>query len=148
MKNKALIVVFMTLFSASCIVQSPKYSTLEQVMTLHLGMSKNQVEERLGIKPYNIKAYTDTSIVFIYIYRVNDRKTLSFDTKPVNGKETIGKYVQLEVAYSKEDKMLSIESCNLCPDNLVTTSAIDFGKIFVFITVTLPVILIFIGLKK
>jgi hypothetical protein len=117
-------------------------------MTLHLGMSKNQVEETLGIKPYNIKAYTDTSIVFIYVYRVTDRKTLSFNTKPVNGKETLGKYVQLAVAYSKEDKLLSIESCNLCPDNLVTTSEIDFGKIFVFITVTLPVILIFIGLKK
>jgi len=46
---------------------------------------------------------TDTSIVFIYVYRVTDRKTISFNTKPVNGKETIGKYVQLAVAYSKED---------------------------------------------
>ena len=112
MKNKALIMVFMMLFSASCIVQSPKYSTLEKVLTLHLGMSKNQVEETLGIKPYNIKEYTDSSIVFIYVYRVTDRRTLSFNTKPVNGTETIGKYVQLAVAYSKEDRMQSIESCN------------------------------------
>ena len=137
----------MMLFSTSCIVQSPKYSTLEKVMTLHLGMSKKQVEETLGIKPYNIKAFTDTSIVFIYVYRVTERRTLSFDTKSVNGKETIGKYIQLAVAYSKDDKVLSIESCNLCPDNLVTTSQIDFGKIFVFITITLPVLLLFIGLK-
>ena len=142
-----LIVLFFLLIFTSCIVRSPKYSTLEQVMTLHLGMSKMQVEEILGVKPYNIKAYTDTSIVFIYVYRPTERKTLSFNTKPVNGKETPGKYVQLEVSYSKDDKVINIESCNLCPDNLVVTSKIDFEKVFGFITVTLPVILIFIGLR-
>lgn len=145
--NSKLIVLFFLLTLSSCIVQSPKYSTLEQVMTLHLGMSKMQVEETLGIKPYNLKANNDTSIVYIYVYRPTERKTLSFNTRPDNGKETIGKYLQLEVTYSKDDKVLSIESCNLCPNNLETTSTVDFEKIFIFITVTLPVILIFIGLK-
>ena len=81
MKNKALIVAFMMLFSASCIVQSPKYSTLEQVMALHLGISKKQVEETLGIKPYNIKAYTDTSIVFIYIGLLTAKRFLSIQSQ-------------------------------------------------------------------
>jgi outer membrane protein assembly factor BamE (lipoprotein component of BamABCDE complex) len=148
MKNKVLNVAFILLFFTSCLVQSPKYSTLEQVMSLQLGMSKAQVEEILGIQPYDIKAYTDTSNVFIYVYRVIERKTLSFHTRPMNGIKSKGKYVQLYVAYSKDDKVISIESCSLCPDNLVTRSRIDFPQVFVFITVTLPVLLIYLGFQK
>src|ERR1700751_2538109 len=85
-KNKTLITVSAILLFTSCIVQSPKYTTLEKVISLRLGMSKIEVEEALGIKPYDIKAYTDTSNVFIYVYRITDRKTLSFNTKTVNGR--------------------------------------------------------------
>lgn len=148
MNNQILKVIFISLFLTSCIIQSPKYSTLEQVMSLHLGMSRTQVEAVLGVKPYDIKVYNDTSNVFIYVYRVTDRRTLAFDTKPLNGKEAIGKYVQLAVAYLKDDKVISIESCSLCPDNLVTTKKIDFDKIIIFVTITLPVLLLYFGLQK
>ena len=147
MKNSLLIVLSTLLFS-SCIVQSPKYTTLEKVMTLKLGMSRATVEETLGIKPYNLKSYTDTSDVFIYVYRVTDRLTFSFHTKEVNGRKKIGKYIQLAVGYSKKGKVISIESCNLCPDNLVNIDKIDFEKIIIFVTVTLPVVLIYLGLRK
>jgi outer membrane protein assembly factor BamE (lipoprotein component of BamABCDE complex) len=128
-------------------VQSPKYTTLEKVISLQLGMSKAQVEGILGIQPYDLKAYTDTSNVFIYVYRVTERRTFSFNTKPLNGRKTIGKYVQLNIAYSKDDKVISIESCTLCPNNLATTSKIDFEKIFLFFTVTLPVLLVLFKLN-
>jgi len=148
MKNQVVKVVFFLMFLTSCIVQSPKYTTFEKVLSLQLGMTKVQVEDKLGITPYNLKSCNDTSDIFIYVYRVTDRKTISFNTKPVNGKKTIGKYLQLNVAYSKEGKLVGIESCTTCPDNLVSTSRIDFEKVFVFLTVTLPVILIYFGLKK
>lgn len=148
MKIRALKIIFIILCFTSCIVKSPKYTTLDKVVSLKLGMSKADVEEKLGVKPYDLKAYTDTSNVFIYVYRVTDRRTISFNTKPVNGKDAIGKYVQLAITYSnKEDKVIGIESCNLCPDNLTSTSKIDFEKIILFVTVTLPVLLIFVGLK-
>jgi hypothetical protein len=115
-------------------------------MALHLGMTKNEVEESLGIKPYDLKGLTDTSSTLIYIYRVVDRRTLAIATKPTNGKKSTGKYVQLEVTYSNENKVLKMESCNLCPDNLVTKSRIDFEKVFTFVTVTLPVLLVFFGI--
>jgi len=115
-------------------------------MSLHLGMTKNEVDEALGIQPYDLKGMTDTSFVLIYVYRVIDRRTLAFNTKPTNGKKSTGKYVQLEVTFSKENKITKIESCNLCPDNLVTKSRIDFEKVFTFIFVTLPVILVFLGI--
>lgn len=148
MKNCILIVASAMLLLSSCIIQSPKYTTLKQVMSLQTGMSKGTVEETLGVKPYNIKAMTDTSNVFIYVYRVTDRRTLSFNTKKLNGKEVIGKYVQLLVTYSKDDKMTGIESCIQCPDNLMNTTKVDFEKIIVFVTITLPVLLIYFGLKK
>ena len=147
MKNFALIISVVFLLS-SCIVQSPKYSTLDKVMTLKLGMSKEEVEKTLSLSPYNLKATTDTSDVFIYVYRVKDRKTLYLNTKPRNGRESLGKYVQLAVAYSKDDKVINIESCNMCPDNLENVTKIDFEKIVLFVTATLPVILIYLGLKN
>ena len=136
-------VVFMLLFLSSCFVRSPKYSTLEQVMSLKLGMTKAQVEETLRVQPYDLKSYNDSSNIFIYVYRVTERRTISFKTKTENGKELLGKYVQLAVAYSKAGKVLSIESCSLCPDNLVTTSRINIAEVLVFFTVTLPLLLLY-----
>jgi hypothetical protein len=118
-------------------------------MSLEVGMSKEQVEQTLDLKPYDLKAYTDSSNVFTYIYRVNDRKTLSLFTKKKNGIRSKGKYVQLFVTYTKDNsKSTYIETCSLCPDNLVNESTIDFEKIFTFITVTAPVVLVYIGLQK
>ena len=147
MRGQLIKIFVPLLLLTSCIVQSPKYTSLEQVMSLHLGMSKTEVEQALGIKPYDLKAVTDTSTVLIYVYRVIDRKTLSFYTKPVNGRKSTGKYVQLQITYSKEDKVLQMESCNLCPDNLIGRSKIDIEKIIAFITVTLPVLLVYFGLQ-
>jgi len=140
---RILKVAFVLLFLSSCFVRSPKYSTFEKVMSLQLGMTKAQVEETLGVVPYDLKSYNDTSNIFIYVYRVTERRTLSFKTNDMNGKEVMGKYVQLEVTYSKKGKVMNIGSCNLCPDNLVTTSKVDFGEIFVFFTVTLPLLLLY-----
>jgi hypothetical protein len=140
--------LFPILLFSSCIVQSPKYTSLEQVMSLHTGMTKTEVEESLKLKPYDLKAVTDSGTTLIYIYRVIDRRTLSFDTKPDNGRKSTGKYVQLQVTYSKENKVVNIESCNTCPDNLVTKSRVDIEKVIAFITVTLPVLLVYFGLQS
>jgi hypothetical protein len=147
MKNKVLKVGFIFLLLSSCIIQSPKYTSLEKVISLQIGMQKDSVEKVLGIVPYNLLKRNDTSTTYIYVYRLIDRRTISFDTKAINGKETKGKYVQLAIEYSKKNKVLSIASCSLCPDNLVTTRKIDFEKIILFVTVTLPVLLIYFGLK-
>jgi len=147
MKKTSLFIVLLLQLS-SCIVQSPKYTSFEQIKALKLGMSKGEVEKFLGVEAYNLKALTDTSEVYIYVYRVIDRRTLAGFTEPTNGKKTQGKYMQMEVAYSLEGKVINIESCTLCPDNLVTTSKINFEKILAFITVTLPVILVYIGFQN
>lgn len=148
MKKRALIAFSIMLSITSCILQSPKYTTIDKVISLQLGMTKAQVEDTLGVQPYDIKSYTDSSKTFIYIYRVTDRRTFTINTKPVNGKKVIGKYVQLDITYSKDGKVISIETCRYCPDILLTKSKVDIGKIVIFVTVTMPVILIYLGLKK
>ncbi len=140
-------ILFFALTLTSCIVQSPKFTSLDKVIALQIGMSKNEVEDLLGLEPYDLKALTDSSKTYIYIYRVKNRRTFSFDTKSVNGSDIKGKYVQLAIEYSNKGMVKHIESCSLCPDNLVSTSKIDFEKIFVFVTVTLPIILLYLGLK-
>lgn len=138
-----------TLLLSSCLVQSPQYSSFEQVVTLDVGMTQAQVEEKLGLSPYDLKAYTDSTNVFIYVYRTNERRTLSFYTEKKNGKHALGKYVQLFVTYSKKTgKVLNIESCSSCPNDLDKKIKIDYEKIYAFVTVTLPVILIYFGLKQ
>ncbi len=135
-------------FTSSCIVVSPKYTTLEKTMMLKPGMTQHEVEELLGVHPYDIKSASDSLLVLTYVYRVTSRRTLSFNTKAVNGSETPGKYIQLDVTYTNDNHIVSVESCRICPDNLVTTSKIDFAKMLVFVTVTLPVLLIYFGLKQ
>jgi len=147
MKIRVILTVCIPLILFSCIVQSPKYTSLNQVMSLKLGMTKVEAEKLLDLEPYDLKSFTDSSSVYIYVYRTMDRKTLSFDTRKKNGLKSTGKYVQLAVGYSKNDKIISIESCNMCPDNLVNYSKVDVEKIFLFITITLPVILVYVGLK-
>lgn len=147
-RNFGVSMLLVTILFSSCIVQSPKYTTFDKVLELKLGMSKEEVEKILTLAPYELKSTTDTSNSYIYIYRVNERKTLSFNTKERNGKETLGKYVQLAVTFSKKDKVTSIETCTTCADSLVTNTRIDIEKIAAFITGTIPAILVYFGLKN
>ncbi len=147
MKIQSVILIIIGLFFSSCIVQSPKYTSLEKVMKLKPGMTKTEVEKELGIQPYNVKLVNDTMNVFVYVYRVVDRKTLSIYTTPVNGRRALGKHMQLSAAYNKNDILINIESCIECSNDLVNLSKVDFQKITMFITVTLPVVLLYIGLK-
>lgn len=117
-------------------------------MTLEPGMKRVEVEKILGIKPYDIKSKTDSGSVLVYVYRRKDRRTLSFRTKPTNGRVTDGKYVPIALSYSKDSVLLKIESCSLTEDNLTSMSKLDFEKIIMFLTVTVPVILIYLGLKS
>lgn len=117
-------------------------------MRLQVGMTKVQVENILCLEPYNIKLFTDTSKTFVYVYRMVDRKTLTIHTNTVNGSETLGKYTQLFVSYNTDDKVVSIESCITCEDDLVSTKKVDIQKVIAFVTVTLPVLLIYFGLKE
>lgn len=135
------------LLCSSCIVQSPRYATISQVLSLEVGMTKAEVEDVLGVGPYDLKSQDDSLRTLIYVYRVDDRRTLAGLTNERNGKASLGKYVQLNVTYSNDGKVMAIDSCGMCPANMVEVTKIDFEKILGFLMVTVPALLVLVGLQ-
>jgi outer membrane protein assembly factor BamE (lipoprotein component of BamABCDE complex) len=142
-----LMVLGCLLLCSSCIVQSPRYATISQVLSLEVGMTKTEVEDVLGVGPYDLKSQDDSLRTLIYVYRVDDRRTLSLLTKARNGKSSKGKYVQLNITYTRDGRVLRFDSCGMCPDNMVVTTAIDFEKTLGFLMVTVPSLLLLVGLQ-
>lgn len=134
-------------FLSSCFVQSPKYSGIEQVLSLKTGMTSEEISSILGTPAYDIKSLTDTSSQLIYKYRTTDRRTLSFFTKKTNGIKATGKWVDLFVTYDKNGKATEIRSCSDCEETKVSSKRIDYNLIIQVISTSVPAILIYLGLK-
>ena len=60
-KTFFLLLLLISILS-SCLVQSPKYTSIDQVMSLEPGMTKVQVEERLGVKPYDVRLLLNNGV--------------------------------------------------------------------------------------
>jgi hypothetical protein len=146
--NKFSLLILFLFFISSCIVQGPRYTRVEKVLTLKLGMTKEEVSKTLNVSPYDLKAITDSTETLIYKYRVTDRRTIPFLMKPNNGTSVTGKYVDLFITFSKEGKAINIESCSDCEKTDEKRMKIDFNKIITFITVTTPALLIYLGLAN
>lgn len=132
----------------SCIVQAPKYTKIEQVLMLKPGMTRDEVTAALGIPPYDMRSMNEKGeTVLIYKYRVTDRKTIPLFMKPSNGVKTTGKWVDLFVTFSWEGKLTKLESCSGCEETKLTEKKIDINTIVTFITVTIPAVLVYLGLK-
>ena len=146
---KQLIFLFFSLsVFTSCIVIAPKYSRVEQVLTLKQGMTKDSVSKILGIPPYNLVSMNDTGeTVLLYKYRVTNRQMVPFFLKPTNGRAVRGKYVNLLVTYNAEGKLIALESCVDCDETIIEEKKIDKDKIVTLITVTLPAVMIYLGLR-
>ncbi len=140
-------ILFTVIFFSSCLVQSPKYAGVEQVLSLKTGMSKEEVSTTLGIPPYDIKYFTDTSSQLIYKYRTTDRRTFSFLIKKTNGAKATGKWVDLFVTYDRNGIVKEITSCSDCGETKVTEKKINLTAILQTISVTVPAVLLYLGLK-
>jgi hypothetical protein len=131
----------------SCIVQAPKYTSVEQVFTLKTMMTKEEVNTALGVTPYDVKSVSDSQTVFIYKYRTTDRKTLPLFLGKTNGKSTPGKYVDLQVTFNKAGLVKSYETV---PEPVVPRekNSIDINSLFTLLTVTAPAVLVYLGLRN
>ncbi|MDP1803079.1 MAG: hypothetical protein Q8L81_17085 [Bacteroidota bacterium] len=111
-------------------------------------MTKEEISQALDTKPYNFKLLTDTVSVLLYKYRVTDRAVIPFLLKENNGKSVRGKYVNLMVTYdATSGKSTRIESCSDCDETEIQEKKFDIDKVITFLTVTLPVVLVFLGIK-
>gem|GEM_PF-2481173 len=134
-------------FIQSCIVSAPKYTHVEQVMLLKTGMSMDTVNQRLGIKPYDIDIYDSTGYrSFIYKYRTTDRKTVPFMLKETNGKKKIGKYMDLVAYYDSTDIAYRFESRST--DSKVDQKKFNINVWVTIVTVVVPSLLVYLGIQK
>ena len=134
---------------SSCVVWAPKYSYVEKVLTLKQGMSKEEVSQVLGIPPYNLVSLTDTGeVTLLYKYRVANRATVPLFLKGSNGKVVRGKYVNLLVTYDRDGKLKSMESCVDCDETVIEEKRVNPDKIVTLITVTLPAVMVYLGLSQ
>lgn len=140
-----LIIVVLGL--SSCIVKAPKYTTIEKVLTLQLGMTEEQISTALGIPPYNFILKNDTQTVLLYKFRVADRATVPLFIKETNGKKVRGRYVNLMVTYNRKLIATKMESCNDCDETTIQEKKLDINKIVTLVTVTLPLFLVYLGIK-
>ena len=133
---------------ASCIVRAPKYSTVEKVLTLKLGQSKDEVSQILGIPPYNVMSVYDTGTVLLYKFRVTDRSTIPFLMKETNGKKVRGKYVNLLVSFDTNNRVRYLQTCDDCDKSIVDKKKVDINQLVTLATVTLPALMIFLGFNS
>ena len=147
-RNKILVVILIPVMSIqSCIVSAPKYTHVEQVMQLKPGMSMDSVNSRLGIEPYDIDIYDSTGYrSFVYKYRTTDRKTVPFRLKETNGKEKIGKYMDLVAFYDPENIAYRFESRST--DSRVEQRKFNINVIVTIVTVIVPALLVYLGIQK
>jgi phosphopentomutase len=147
MKKFYVIIIFSGLLS-SCIIQAPKYSTVEKAFTLSLGMSMDSVSRVLGIPAYDLKTVSDSETVLIYKYRTTERKTIPFLMNQTNGVSTKGKWGDLFVTYGANKRVKHISSCSGCQETKITEKKIDLTAIITFVsTLALPAVLLYLGIK-
>jgi hypothetical protein len=73
MKQRFLL-LFLPLCLGSCSRWiAPPYTSVDKMLNLEKGMNPNQVNETLGIKPYNILHRNDSTAVLEFYYRLKDR---------------------------------------------------------------------------
>lgn len=146
--NKILsIILIPVMVLQSCIVSAPKYTHVEQVMELKTGMTLDSVNSKLGVKPYDIHVYDSTGYrSYIYKYRTTDRKTIPFRLKETNGKEKIGKYMDLVAYFDSTDVAYRFESRST--DSQVTQKKFNVNTIVTIVTVIVPALLVYLGIQK
>lgn len=116
-------------------------------MGLKMGLTPDEVTQCLGTIPYNLVLLTDTEYVVLYKYRVTDRAIVPFFMKENNGREVRGKYVNLLVTFGKNGLVKKYQSCADCDVTTIERKQIDVNRVITFLTITLPIALVFLGIK-
>jgi flavoprotein len=110
-KSKLVVVFLLILITQSCIVTSPKYTTIDEVVQIEIGMSLSELEKLLEIPVYDLYHINENGEkIIVFNYRVFDRKVPLKIMTPNNGKKTLGKYDKLIITLSKDNKVIKVES--------------------------------------
>ncbi len=147
-KIKCFSVIIISFLLSSCIAHAPKYTNVEEVLQLKVGMTKDEVTKVLGIPPYDLKSISDKETIYIYKYRTTDRNTLPFLMNKTNGVKTKGKWVDLFISYDSDGKVTNVSSCSDCEVTKVTEKKVNINTIITVVAILLPSLAVYLGLKN
>lgn len=147
MKRIYILFLLFSFLLTSCIVHAPKYTGVEEVLQLKVGMTKDEVSKTLGIPPYDLKSVTDKEIIYIYKYRTTDRNTVPLFMNKTNGVKTKGKWVDLFISYDKEGKVTNIASCSDCETTKISEKKVNINTVITIVAILLPSVAVYFGLK-
>lgn len=136
----------MILLSAGCIVKGPKYTRIEKVMKLENGMSLNEVNKTLEIRPYDlIKIDSAGNRTLMYKYRLTDRRTVPLFLKDTNGKEIRAKFSDLYCTFDKNEILVKMYTQK--SESELKEHRLNINSLLTFMTVTAPAVLIYLGIN-
>ena len=144
---KSLIIAAAVIFIAGCVAHSPKFTRSEKVMQLESGMSLEEVNKTLALKPYYIHSMDSAgNKVYVYKYRLTDRKTIPLFTKDTNGIPKRGDFMDLYASFTSGDTLVGLES--QFTETIVQEKRLDINNVLTLITITVPAILVYVGLQS
>lgn len=114
-KNLFIIIALLIITGCSRWI-APPYTNVDKLSTVKIGMNLQQVNNQLGIEPYDVYFRGDNDFIVIYNYRVKDRimkvsgdynNTIHSDISQTNGGDWYGEKYFCYV-YFKDKKVKSI----------------------------------------
>lgn len=140
---KILVIASFAIMITSCkTIQAPKFTSIDRIMDLKMGMSSVDVFEKLGSPPYDVlfcqaEGYT----LYLYYYKVIERKVIMLNLNKI-GNEAKGDNVynaalkSVWLLFDKNNKLESYITSNgkkdavnhILINNTVYTMSLDKGK--------------------
>lgn len=144
MKN--FIITSIIILITGCVAHSPKNTRSEKVMKLKVGMTFEEVNKTLELKPYFLSSMDSAgNKVYVYKYRLTDRKTVPLFLKDTNGISKRGDFMDLYASFSDGDTLVGLQSDYT--ETIVQEKRLDINNLLTLLTITVPSVLIFLGLQ-
>ncbi|MFZ5552414.1 MAG: hypothetical protein ACOZCO_04805 [Bacteroidota bacterium] len=139
-------VFLFAIFIAGCVAHAPKYTRSEKVMQLKSGMTLGEVNKTLGLNPYYIHSMDSAgNKIYVYKYRLTDRKTVPLFMKDTNGIAKRGDFMDLYASFSPGDTLNALQS--EFTETVIQEKRLDINSLLTLITVTAPALLVYFGLQ-
>lgn len=136
---------------SSCYVTHPRYSTIDEVMQLELGMHLDSANVILQTGPYDLVDITDTSTTYRYKYRLTNVRRVPHAQKRNSGMETDGRFRDLYLSVNTDNELIAIKTNEEPVNTEVEKKKVDVlaivNVVSDFIVVTLPTLLVYLSIN-
>ncbi len=142
--------VLLAITFTSCYVQHPRFTTIDKVEKLKLGLHIDSVSKLLDVKPYDfISLDSSRQKTVLYKYRVKEIRRIPVLMRKTKGVEVDGKWKDLIVDINSDSEVIAYRTENEQLSSVTDKKKADPNKIIqgilTTITVTLPTVLVYLS---